>query len=796
MKNLLLLLFLFLASNLTFSQSEEKKKMLVNNTVYEKVYLHIDREAYAPREDVWYKAYLVSGISNKLIQGYKNIYIQLVSDSGLVVKESLLLTNNGVAQGDFSIPYDIDEGQYTIRAFTKYLQNFGEESYFHKKIWISEMKRQNISEQGSDSLKIDVGFYPESGNFVLNTSNTIAFKAVNSKGYGIPITGYVINDLKDTITPFSTGYLGMGKFALMPREGRSYFVELNEYPEFKYQFNDIQAQGVTLQYKDKIVHVKFGIARNFSVATPEKFKLRASHKGIQLLEAEIEIHSFYNEIAVAKEYFPLGISKVTLVDENEQIVAERLIFIKVDAPPVIKITPSKTSYKARTKAEISLQSFLPEDDSLFSGASIAIINRDYLTRDGYVSDIRSYLLLDSELKGHIEASGSYFSDEGATSSSQKLDLLMMVQGWRSYYWPEIIAKAPQRLIGWSDIGIRVKGHVKRLLRDKPVIDGTVSLGPLSSSFTYIDSYTDENGNFQFDRLYLRDSSMLMIQAKSMGGNNRTEIFIDEIYMPEEMTDQCLIDSVIATPIIPDSYYGNNFTKLEAERKYAMESGTYWLDEVEIVTGRKESVLNLTEDADRTYGMPQRRFEITDEDMTYMNILDYLEGRLPGVVVSGGTISIRGGQTPTILLDGIINELVDISTLPMGDIDHVDIFYSGGQLAAFGSMGADGVIAIYTKSGTIDTDFVRYVRGRLSTRVDGFQTACRFYSPKYNIDNLETEMPDYRPTLYWNPTLKFEDRNARIEFFTSDFISKYLVIVEGISSKGTICTGVGSFDVGW
>jgi uncharacterized protein YfaS (alpha-2-macroglobulin family) len=86
--------------------------------IYEKLYLHIDREFYSPGDDIWFKSYLVSGINNKLIPGFKNVYVQLVADNGRVVDQQLLMSAYGVSGNDFHLPDTLSTGQYTIRAYT------------------------------------------------------------------------------------------------------------------------------------------------------------------------------------------------------------------------------------------------------------------------------------------------------------------------------------------------------------------------------------------------------------------------------------------------------------------------------------------------------------------------------------------------------------------------------------------------------------------------------------------------------------------------------------------------------
>ena len=141
MKFLILLIAIFQTGFLNNIFASGKDTLNSSGSIlYEKVYLHVDRELYAQGDNIWFKSYLVSGINNKLIPGYKNIYVDLVSDSGKVEMSRLLLSSDGIAHGDFHIYGSVPEGNYVIRAYTKYQKSFGEESYFHKKIMISRAR--------------------------------------------------------------------------------------------------------------------------------------------------------------------------------------------------------------------------------------------------------------------------------------------------------------------------------------------------------------------------------------------------------------------------------------------------------------------------------------------------------------------------------------------------------------------------------------------------------------------------------------------------------------------------------
>lgn len=84
--------------------------------------------------------------------------------------------------------------------------------------------------------------------------------------------------------------------------------------------------------------------------------------------------------------------------------------------------------------------------------------------------------------------------------------------------------------------------------------------------------------------------------------------------------------------------------------------------------------------------------------TYSDMYEYLQGRVPGVIVNGTKIIIRGIGTngdsdPLILLDGI--ECGDLSFIDPNSVASVEVLKDGSS-AIYGARGANGVVLITTK----------------------------------------------------------------------------------------------------
>jgi iron complex outermembrane receptor protein len=88
-----------------------------------------------------------------------------------------------------------------------------------------------------------------------------------------------------------------------------------------------------------------------------------------------------------------------------------------------------------------------------------------------------------------------------------------------------------------------------------------------------------------------------------------------------------------------------------------------------------------------------------EAQTYTDMYEYLQGRIPGVMVTPDKrIFIRGISTnsnntdPLILVDGV--ETTDLSGINPADVQSVDVIKDGTS-AIYGMQGSNGVIIIKT-----------------------------------------------------------------------------------------------------
>ena len=170
------------------------------------------------------------------------------------------------------------------------------------------------------------------------------------------------------------------------------------------------------------------------------------------------------------------------------------------------------------------------------------------------------------------------------------------------------------------------------------------------------------------------------------------------------------------------------------------------------------------------------------------------------MVSGDDIVIRGVGTllgssePLFLLDGFPVDKEVILSTNMVDIDKVEVL-KGNDAAIYGLRGSNGVVSVFTKRGdSLQQPVAGDIPGTIIEKIKGFAPYCEFYSPAYSEENINSEIPDYRTTLYWNPEVILENGEAEVSFFTCDNVSEYTIFVEGITEDGVACLGSAKFTV--
>jgi hypothetical protein len=138
-------------------------------------------------------------------------------------------------------------------------------------------------------------------------------------------------------------------------------------------------------------------------------------------------------------------------------------------------------------------------------------------------------------------------------------------------------------------------------------------------------------------------------------------------------------------------------------------------------------------------------------------------------------------TPILLVDGVfIKDPAIVANLDPVLVEKIDVIK---EQYLVGKYFFTGIVNVITRSGDFSSVPLPDYMIRFPYRV--LDPVWSFVSPDYSSsDNMNSRIPDFRNTLYWNPSVKTDKSGqAKIEFWSSDVVSDYEINIQGINSDG-------------
>ena len=118
----------------------------------EKIYLQTDRGIYMSGETLWFRAHLVDALMLKQANASRYVYVELVNPLGNLVERVKIRPDSlGGFHGHIPLGEDLPEGNYFLRAYTRFMQNMDEAYFSHKLIYVSDPVSEAISPEISFS---------------------------------------------------------------------------------------------------------------------------------------------------------------------------------------------------------------------------------------------------------------------------------------------------------------------------------------------------------------------------------------------------------------------------------------------------------------------------------------------------------------------------------------------------------------------------------------------------------------------------------------------------------------------
>ena len=683
----------------------------------EQVLLHVDKQNILPKDYLFFKAYVLTGPEQLRVSASEVLKVELLDENGELVQSQYHKIENGASEGSFMIPKKVKSGKHYLRAYTRWMLNYGPENFATKEL---EIRNKRGSLNRSNETNGNIQFYPEGNTFIAGLENRVAVKIEDYKGEKIG----VYDEQGNKVTHVQTYTEGLGTFRLQPNSSMNYFLQLEDGQRIP--LPEVGATGYVMQVNpilnEKVV-VK--IAASEELKKQEVF-LRGKVNGSNFFETKVLFtNKNSSEIDIPKSDLPNGIVHLVLEDEFEQEWASRSIHIDNNQLH-FEVERISDAEKDLVKIKVLDANGQPVETDL----SVAL---------GETSDGNKYFEVRNQ---------RYVND-----------LLLLTNGVPEDYVLNRINQLPSVIQYNFQEGLEFYGRAYDM-DGVPLMNTKVQV-IISGKGEAIaqEVITNEEGLFQLDELQIEGEADMVFRR---GSDEQRDRFVKVIPYEYETPPLQLNDDVeISTnglsskQFIPKKQVAE-FKSFEGEEKLITLEGVTLIGE-KYKSYRTPSVYNIE---------PKH---VVFQDPKKPKFISELFFNIPGVIVSGSrdfpTLGIinRGGTVsgsgdgpldspgPIWLIDG-----VNIGTslffdpdwgLNYTDIDRIEILESS-EASLWGSRANQGVIAIYTRNGS-DAEYLNRKNGQLT--FSGYHNSLSFETYRNQI--LEKNRKMENSIVYWNPSLK-------------------------------------------
>jgi TonB-dependent SusC/RagA subfamily outer membrane receptor len=726
----------------------------------DRIYLHHDKPYYMAGSDIWFRVYILKDLSGQVSGNRNNIYVTLTNDKDSVIVQTVLNSGERDWSGALNIPAKSKEGFYTLRAFTRAMNDENADKDFSTQIYVvngkSGIARPDLPSMAKSATGPNtiMHFYPEGGSLVNGVDNLVAIEATDGDGNPVMVEGRIIDDNQKMIATFKSDQKGHGVVLFTPFKNRSYKAIVKRPNGADLSFNlppiNYSACQLNLVSQDeKKIRLRVVLGDSLYPKKPVSYVLGVSQD--KLCFAGIGNGMFETDVSLAP--FPPGPAVFYVFDEKQQLQSTRRVFIDKKNIKVL-IQADKETYAARQKAVINVSVSDLEGKPLQSLFSVSVT--------------------DDRLVGWPAlSSGTKMGDARDTVALLKEPATEIHKNAENY-----------RILG--DSGIVISGTIKdRNGNTRPGLVITVFAEGTSLVLT---DTTDTNGKFSFPAFDFTDQSPFFTQVTDLKGVKQ--------------------DVIVTTDPLPFLHGGkNNYsavdwnTSLSSMEKFKQAeadsiSRGVMRNQLEVIANNEGSTGKKSKSTKVERGASSHM--ITGEQLDKVGMGNTVNAvmMLPGVIMVAGKLTIRGGNQavagnsdiePLVIVDGVpavsSNVAPYLNSLPPQNIESIEVI-TGGEAARYGTRAANGVILI-KMANNLRPLALPAEKGIQYIFPVGYQKNALFYMPPYNAYGVrEASFTDNRATIYWNGEIMSDQQGkASFQFFTADMPATYTIRVKGVTSKG-------------
>jgi hypothetical protein len=725
----------------------------------EEIYLQTDRDIYIVGEMIWLKVYKLNAFNKKPDNVSKVVYIELLNHDGYPVHQIKLDVNNTSESTGFALSDTLSSGNYLLRAYTNWMKNYTEKEFaFRNLSIINPFHDPEKIEIPPTKMEIDtILFYPEGGSLISGIESKVGFCALSQIGSPQFINAAIVNSKFDTVCIAKSEVTGKGIFSFTPDHTDSYMIMFLDEQDKVHRFplDKAKSEGMVLS----LVQSGRGQSFRFKVHSSDNYDKENSCFILVKSASQITFLKEYklgesNEFIVGRDKIPFGLSQVVINDQNGKLLSSRWIYNEIENEFRVNINLDKLDYKVRDKVNVDISVVDADDNPMEADLSVSVTK---------TSSLNENRLNINNRYNQVYSAGQ---NSGSTDDANE-DLIF-------YSGPDFSLESASEFEYLPEIeGKILSGKLKDNTTDRPMSNESLVFSLVGQAAKNQLYTTSDSGDFHF---LLEEYGLQEIVIQPL--NSEIDNYLIELKPDFINSFDHSLPGIFYLDTSKLKDLNKSIISMQVENIYQPFRQNY----TQIITD--SSFLNF-------YGDPLNTIVVSDFIQlntvreVIKEIVPYVYTRKRGEKYSFRLLSDIEGQIfkndPLVLVDGVpYNEIGNILDMRADDLHRIDVvnlrYLIDGQIF-------DGILHFITQKGNLEVlDFDYSIFRQAYTSMSRETT---FNSPDYSSEKLiNSRLPDYRNTLYWNPDLKTQKNGvAQFSFYTSDEASKYTILIEGISPEG-------------
>jgi hypothetical protein len=408
------------------SGATDSKKIIVNTYEAPRLMktLELLRKAYGPGDPV--SAALEIKRTTGEPFGDRAATAVVAIDDAEVARVPVKTDKDGKALVKFTLPASIARGDGLL---TVLVEDAGVTESIQKRIPIA-------------MNQLALAVFPEGGDLVEGVPGRVYFMAKSLIGKPADIEGRVVDQAGRQVATFSSIHDGMGRFELEPAPGSRYHLEVTRPANIvtRVDVPAARADGCVLRSLESRATDVIRVAA--ICKTARQLQIEATLRETRLAGGAFAVEAGRPALVELPVTTGMqGAARVTLFDDRQAPLAERLVYLGRGANLKVAITADRATYAPRDRVKLRVRTTDAHGRPVKASVGLAVVDDTVLSfADDKSARILAHVYLEPELGATaadpIEEPNFYFGDKPEAAAA--MDALLATRGYRKFEWRHVL----------------------------------------------------------------------------------------------------------------------------------------------------------------------------------------------------------------------------------------------------------------------------------------------------------------------------------------------------------------------